>query len=83
LEEIEDVDENNNPGKVIKCYCCKQLGHLIKDCKLDPNLKTTHNISDDEIRVMSASSTRKMHINSIVSTTHLFKKAVMIPTKGQ
>ena len=38
-------------------------------------------IDEDEIRIMTAGNTRKLHIDSQVSTTHLLKKAVMVPTK--
>ena len=45
----------------------------------DPNLKTALDVSEDEVRILNASNFRKMHVDSIVSTTHLFKKAVMLP----
>ena len=46
---------------------------------MDPNLKTASDIEFDEIRLLSAANTSKLHIDSQVSTTHLFKKAVMLP----
>jgi hypothetical protein len=45
---------------------------------MDPNLKTVADVEFDEIRLLSAGNNRKLHIDSIVSTTHLFKKAVML-----
>jgi hypothetical protein len=36
-------------------------------------------MSDDEIRILNSNNIRKMHVDSVVSTTHLLKKAVMVP----
>ena len=53
----------------------------MQNCALDPNLKTsTQDISEDEIRLLAASQNtrKKLHIDSVVSTVQLFKKAVMV-----
>lgn len=76
--EEEGAEGSAKNDKLMRCQCCKQLGHKIQNCQLDPNLKTTGDISEDEIRLLTTTANRKMHIDSVVSTVQLFKKAVMI-----
>lgn len=39
------------------------------------------NVNEDEARILTVPNLKKMHIDSMISTTHFFKKAVMIPTQ--
>jgi hypothetical protein len=39
-------------------------------------------MDEDEIRIMTLGNNRRRHIDSTVSTAHLIKKAVMVPTKS-
>ena len=69
-------------GRLIRCYCCKQLGHAIEHCQLDPNYKTnTQDMTADEIRVTEMSNQKKLNGESYVGMAHLLKKAVMIPNE--
>jgi len=34
-----------------KCLCCKQLGHDMKECPRDPNIKTREDANKDMIRI--------------------------------
>lgn len=78
MEEDQELQDNVSK-KLQRCWCCKQLGHRLDSCPHDPNIRTGLDCSEDEIRLLNASNFRKMHVDSIVSTTHLLKKAVMIP----
>lgn len=77
----EELDANR---KLARCLCCKQIGHTTDMCTKDPNLKTNSNdIDADELRILECGNSRKFHIDSVVGTTHLLKKAVMQPITNE
>lgn len=55
------------------------MGHSIEDCDRDPNLKTNSDAQADQLRLNTVKECRKLHADSLVSTTHFIKKAVMVP----
>jgi hypothetical protein len=80
IDPADQEEISTAAQKLLRCQCCKQLGHRIDQCMHDPNLRTMPpDIDEDEIRLYNASNFRKMHVDSVVSTTHFFKKAVMLP----
>jgi hypothetical protein len=48
-------------------------------CNKDPNLKTNVAADLDEMRILNNTNLRKLNIDSIIGTTHLIKKSVMLP----
>ena len=60
-DDQEDPDDdpfgNGTEGtlnaKLKRCACCKQQGHSAENCAHDPNLRTTTDISEDEIRILT------------------------------
>ena len=54
---------------------------MINDCTRDPNLKTGAKADTEFDRIQKMKDFRKLYADSIVQTTHLLKKAVMIPIK--
>ena len=83
-DDEEDSDDpfgakNDEKQKNLKCTCCKELGHSIEECTRDPNLKTSQPAVCDQERINRIKDFRKLHADTIVNTTHLIKKAVMVP----
>ena len=55
-DDIEDLYQQNeeskqNKNKKIKCYCCKEVGHLTSDCLRDPNIKTFKDVEVEVERI--------------------------------
>jgi hypothetical protein len=72
-------DDNAN-NKYVRCLCCKELGHRIEQCTRDPNLKTFEaNVQADFDRIKKIKDFRKLHTDTVINTTHMIKKSVMIP----
>ena len=65
----------------MRCVCCKTIGHSIEDCTRDPNIKTLAKADEEFERIARMKDFRKLFADSIVQTTHLLKKSVMIPMK--
>lgn len=89
-ESKEDEDDDQaedqeaaklNSMKYVRCTCCKEIGHSIGECTRDPNLKTGHKPDEEFDRIQKMKDFRKLFANSVAQTTHLLKKAVMIPIK--
>jgi len=73
-------EEGENNMKYVRCLCCKELGHRIEQCIRDPNLKTNEkDIDEDYDRINKIKDFRKLHTDTIVNTTHMIKKSVMVP----
>lgn len=76
--EVEETDVASL--KYVRCMCCKELGHRIDNCLRDPNLRTGErdiNLEFDRIRKIK--DFRKLSVDTLVNTAHMFKKAVMLP----
>lgn len=43
----------------IKCESCKELGHRAIDCEKDPNIRTSHDMDDELLRVATLKVTKK------------------------
>lgn len=41
-EDEDDVEKDKDQNQLsnVRCMCCKELGHAIKDCPRDPNLRS-------------------------------------------
>ena len=66
----------------LKCMCCKEIGHLTKDCPRDPNLKThvtDLTYQEEMARIMQIKDYRKLFSDTIVTTTHFLKKCIRVP----
>jgi hypothetical protein len=80
-EGSEASDDSEQDATLRRCRCCKAIGHTIKNCTMDPNLKTNIDIEEEEKRVLIATKQqRKLNIDASISTTHFIKKAVMVLT---
>ena len=76
-------EEDQNNLKYVRCLCCKELGHRIEQCIRDPNLKTyERDVDKDFDRISKIKDFRKLHTDTMVNTTHMIKKAVMVPIEN-
>ena len=85
-EEDDDMGDEQEGLKVkskkyVRCTCCKEIGHHITDCTRDPNIKTGAKVDSEFERIQKMKDFRKLFADSIVQTTHLLKKSVMVPIK--
>ena len=82
-EEDEDPDATGNekPIKNIRCYCCKEMGHLIENCPRDPNIRSKVDTEDDFVRIQKIKDYRKLNADTVVTTTHFLKKCIVVPTR--
>lgn len=82
-QEEEEENEDNNYGsegnKLIRCMCCKELGHGIEICPRDPNFKTKVDNDKEHERINKISDYKKLFGDTVVQTTHMLKKCVLIP----
>lgn len=80
-----DIDEEKSKElprntKYVRCLCCRETGHATDQCFRDPNLKTgEQDVELDFERIKKIQDFRKLHANTLVNTTHMIKKAVMVP----
>lgn len=54
----KDDDDHGfiGPNKLLKCACCKQMGHSTQDCEKDPNFKThATDVDLEEVRIAANS----------------------------
>lgn len=81
-EKMESDEQEDENLKYTRCQCCKELGHRIDNCFRDPNLRTRERDADLEFdRIKQIKDFRKLHADTMVSTTHMLKKAVTIPVE--
>lgn len=80
-EENEQEANKEKNNKYVRCMCCKELGHTIDMCMRDPNLKSGAKAEDEWLRIQKLKDYRKLFADSIVQTTQMLKKSVMIPIK--
>jgi len=62
-QERKEKAENESVKKNLKvrCYSCKEVGHLSKDCIRDPNMRTSYNPEKEMLRVSQLSlASRKL-----------------------
>ena len=85
-DDVGEAGGTNDPValaaamKYVRCLCCRQLGHKIEHCFRDPNLRTVERNVDAEFeRIRKLKDFRKLHSDTLVNTTHMIKKAVMVP----
>ena len=80
-EEMEADQENDKDKskKYMRCLCCKELGHSVEECTRDPNIKTNAKADEEFERIQKMKDYRKLFADSIVQTTSMLKRAVMIP----
>ena len=53
-DEDEDqvrLEEEDLAKKLVRCFCCKEIGHSIEKCTRDPNFKTNSEITEELIRL--------------------------------
>lgn len=81
-DEDDDMEENDEAKeqskKYVRCTCCKETGHSINECQRDPNFKTGAKIEQEFIRIQKMKDFRKLFADSVVQTTQMLKKHVMI-----
>lgn len=75
MATVEAYDRN------VRCTCCKEKGHKIENCIRDPNFKTNKKTDVDIERILKLKSFKKLHVDTMVSTTHFLKKSIMVPLK--
>ena len=72
LEQQEEVDQALK-NKYARCYCCKEKGHRAQDCPRDPNIKTSQDPAEEDMRIVRAKDFRKLLSESFNITSKLFK----------
>ena len=55
------------------------MGHTIDQCSRDPNLRTATQTEEDFDRIKKIKEFKKLHVDTVVNTTHFIKKSVMVP----
>ena len=82
-DEDEDADQNqengeqqNNKGKNMRCFCCKEKGHLSSECPRDPNLKTTADFESEDKRLAKMKDFKKLLSDSLGITSKFFKSLI-------
>ena len=61
--------------------CCKELGHAIKDCPRDPNLRSKGDaemVNSDYQRILKIKENKKFFVDTAVTTTHFLKKCIKV-----
>lgn len=74
IDGILNPDTNN-----AKCMCCKDFGHLTRDCPRDPNLKTRFNQLAELRRVQKIKFEPKLFIFTNIMTTKFLKTCIRVP----
>lgn len=65
--------------RLVRCMCCKELGHGIDTCPRDPNFKTRENQTTEYERIAKILDYKKYFADTLVQTTHMLKKCVLQP----
>lgn len=50
-DDEDDITKNEKMITKIRCYCCKEIGHLITDCPRDPNIRSNVEAEEDFERI--------------------------------
>ena len=80
-EDGLDVEIKSKNNSKIRCHCCKELGHTIEECPRDPNIRSKVDTELDYERIQKIKDYRKLHADTVVTTTHFLKKCVIVPNK--
>ena len=77
-EDEEGQNEDNDKDKVkrIKCFCCRDNGHLATDCIRDPNVKTGNDGEDELARINKYVMGGKAMKDSFDYRNTLFEKII-------
>ena len=78
-DEEKKRDQDEKIQRYVRCICCKEIGHSIDQCTRDPNFKTNQAANAEIDRIVKIKDFRKLHADTVVSTTHFIKKSVMVP----
>lgn len=73
-EDVDHHDENEiatNKNRYLKCYCCKESGHLAQDCPRDPNIKTQLDANEEDLRIVKSKNFRK--VNFVINSFSFFQ----------
>jgi hypothetical protein len=82
-EDEDDVEKDKDQNQLsnVRCMCCKELGHAIKDCPRDPNLRSrgdSEMINGDYQRILKIKENKKFFVDTAVTTTHFLKKCIKV-----
>lgn len=90
-EEKKDDEEDEDPAdkeknklkqmKLVKCQCCKQIGHLAQQCERDPNLRSELDAETEENRIQNLRDAKKLFIDSLITTTSFLKNCIKVPKR--
>ena len=82
-DKSDDEQQATQSVKHTRCACCKEVGHRIENCTRDPNFKTNQQVSVDAQRIQKISTFKKLHADTLVSTTHFMKRSIMVPIANE
>ena len=82
-EDEDDVEKDKDQNQLnnVRCMCCKELGHAIKDCPRDPNLRSKGDVemvNDDYQRILKIKENKKFFVDTAITTTHFLKKCIKV-----
>ena len=63
----------------MRCGCCKEIGHRLDQCLRDPNFKTNCDPDDEYERIQKIKDFRKLFADTMIMTTHFFKRLTKVP----
>jgi hypothetical protein len=82
-EDLKEDENKKDQNRRLRCNCCHEYGHVVTQCPRDPNFKTVtpYNVAAEELRLLALQDYRKLYADTVVQTTHMLKRSVMIPLK--
>ena len=77
-EEEEKEDEGGYAkNRRIKCICCKEVGHLARDCKREPNIRTDMSPEEELERIDQFKEFKRLNGDTFVFTQKLFENILV------
>ena len=83
-EDGSDENEEEDTSTAIKqCQACKQLGHEAFECLRDPNLRTMHDLNEEDkrIEVDEKKNFKRTMVHTTETTNKFLEKIVFFNTK--
>ena len=79
--ESDQENDKKNKSYLIRCRCCKEIGHSIETCPRDPNIKTVNQaeLDAEAERILRMKDYKKVFAETQITTTHLLKQCTAVP----
>lgn len=64
--------------QTVRCIMCKAAGHLANECEKDPNIRTSFDIDEENLRVNKMLVNKKVRLADSSLVTHNFFERMAI-----